>query len=129
MLRVERSREDSIMAMQNPLISPTPDDLVAAQLRLAKAKDADDRAQADLRAARADATAAKKEQASALRGWRQILREMGTMPDDAFEDDPETDNDDEEDDEDEDEDTDETVDQVDDEPVPAGARRRAGRGG
>jgi hypothetical protein len=67
--------------MMQPLLPASPDDLVAAQLRLARAKDADDTAQADMRTARADATAAKKELKAALRGWRDLLRQIDGMSD------------------------------------------------
>ena len=90
-----------------PLIPATPQDLAAAQARLARAKDADDEAQSDLRAAKSDATAAKKELATALRTWRQILREQGVRPVDQEDDEDEPQEDDE----------DELA-----EPVPAGAR-------
>ena len=62
-----------------PLIPPTPEDLVAAQLRLAAAKDADDEAQAAMRDAHADATAGKKELKSALRDWRSLVRQMDAI--------------------------------------------------
>lgn len=81
-----------------PLIPAPPDDLVASQLRLAAAKDDDDQAQRDLRDARADATAAKKELRAALVGWRAVLRQMDAMPADHFQMDMDTDDDLEEDD-------------------------------
>jgi hypothetical protein len=87
--------------MQSNLLPATPEDLVAAQVRLARAKDADDEAQADMRAARADATAAKKELKEALRGWRSILRQTNAKPAGASaEDDGPDDDEDDEDDED-----------------------------
>jgi hypothetical protein len=64
------------------LFPPSTEELTRAQDRLATAKDADDQEQAALRVAKANATAAKKELAAALRGWRAILRQANGEPDD-----------------------------------------------
>lgn len=90
------------------------DELTRAQDRLATAKDADDQEQAALRVAKANATAAKKELAAALRGWRAILRQANGEPDDQ----------EAADELDEAEDDEDADDEPEDEPPPASRRRR-----
>jgi hypothetical protein len=97
------------------LFPPRTEELTRAQDRLATAKDADDQEQAALRVAKANATAAKKELAAALRGWRAILRQANGELDD------QEDADDEPEEAEDDEDAD---DEPDDAPPPRAARRR-----